>query len=72
MQLPKDIPISSFKPLRVLKQGADCRVDLVQHLESGKQYVLKTYDREKVMQNGQRIDQVLNEANILKVIAGIP
>ena len=72
MQLPKDIPISSFKPLRVLKQGADSRVDLVQHLESGKQYVLKSYDREKVMQNGSRIGQVLNEANILKRIAGIP
>ena len=34
--------------------------------------MLKTYDREKVMQNGARINQVLNEANILKLIAGIP
>ena len=42
------------------------------HIESGQQYVLKTYDREKVLQNGSRIDQVLNEANILKLIAGIP
>ena len=70
--LPKDLPIASFKPLRVLKQGADVRVDLVQHIESGAQYVLKTYDREKVMQNGSRIDSVMNEANILKLIAGIP
>ena len=71
MQLPKDIPISNFKPLRVLKQGTDCRVDLVQHIESGTQYVLKSFDREKVMQNGARIDQVMNESNILKQIAGI-
>ena len=56
MQLPKDIPIESFRPLRVLKDGNDCRVDLVQHIESGNQYVLKTFDREKVMQNGSRID----------------
>lgn len=47
-------------------------MDLVQHIETGVQYVLKTYDREKVMQNGSRIEQVLNEANILKLIAGIP
>ena len=66
MSLPKDLPISSFRPLRVLKQGMDSRVDLVMHVESGQQYVLKTYDREKVLQNGSRIDQVLNEANILK------
>ena len=72
MSLPKDLPISNFRPLRVLKQGADSRVDLVMHIESGEQYVLKTYDREKVLQNGSRIDQVLNEANILKLIAGIP
>ena len=71
MQLPKDIPIASFQPLRELKQGNDCRVDLVRHTESGAQYVLKTYDREKVLQNGSRIDQVMNEANILKLIAGI-
>ena len=57
MQLPKDIPIASFHPLRELKQGNDCRVDLVRHIESGAQYVLKTYDREKVLQNGSRIDQ---------------
>ena len=47
-------------------------MDLVRHTESGTQYVLKTYDREKVMQNGSRIDQVMNEANILKLISGIP
>ena len=56
MSLPKDLPISSFRPLRVLKQGPDSRVDLVMHIESGQQYVLKTYDREKVLQNGSRID----------------
>ena len=72
MQLPKDLPLTSFRPLRVLKSGEDSRVDLVQHIENGQHYVLKTYDREKVLQNGSRIDQVLNEANILKQIAGIP
>jgi len=44
-QLAKDIPIESFRSLRVLKEGNDCRVDLVQHIESGNQYVLKTFDR---------------------------
>jgi len=58
--------------LRVLKQGGDSRVDLVRHIESGTQFVLKSYDRDKVMQNGSRIDQVMNEASILKLIAGIP
>lgn len=72
MQLPKDLPISNFTPLRVLKTGLDCRVDLVKYVETGQQYVLKTYDRQKVLQNGARIDQVMNEANILKRIAGIP
>ena len=72
MELPKDIPLTSFEPLRVLKQGSDCRVDLVLHTASGVQYVLKSYDREKVLQNGSRIDQVMNEANILKFIAGMP
>ena len=71
-KLPKDIPIAQFRPLRVFKESADCRVDLVQHIPTGVQYVLKTYDREKVLQNGSRIDQVMNEANILKLISGIP
>ena len=47
-------------------------MDLVRHNASGKKYILKTFDREKVMQNGSRIDQVLSESNILKMIAGIP
>ena len=57
--------------MRVLKEGSDSRVDLVTYAENGQQYVLKTYDRQKVLQNGSRIDQVMNEANILKRIAGI-
>ena len=72
MQLPKDLPLNSFAPIKHIKQGNDTRVDLVKHVETGNKYILKSFDRDKVMQNGTRIDQVLNESNILKLIAGIP
>lgn len=32
---------------------------------------MKIFDKEKVMQNGSRIDQVLAERDILKKIAGL-
>ena len=68
----KDCPITDFTPIKCCKQGTDTRVDLVKHDPTGKKYILKTFDREKVLQNGSRIDQVLSESNILKMIAGIP
>ena len=68
----KDCPITDFTPIKVCKDGNDSRVDLVRHKGSNNKYILKTFDREKVMQNGSRIDQVLGESNILKLIAGIP
>ena len=68
----KDCPLTDFTPIKVCKQASDSRVDLVKHKPSGNKYILKTFDKEKVMTNGSRIDQVLNESNILKLIAGIP
>ena len=68
----KDCPLTDFTPIKVCKQGNDSRVDLVKHKPSGNKYILKVFDKEKVMTNGSRIDQVLNESNILKLIAGIP
>ena len=64
--------MNAFLPIKALKLGDDCRVDLVKHEESERKFVLKSFDREKVMKNGTRIDSVLNESNILKHISGIP
>ena len=72
MELPKDLPLTSFAPIKQIKQGSDTRVDLVKHVDTGNKYILKLFDREKVLQNGTRIDQVMNESNILKMISGIP
>ena len=68
----KDCPLTDFIPIKVCKEGTDSRVDLVRHKHSGNKYILKVFDKEKVMTNGSRIDQVLGESNILKLISGIP
>ena len=56
MQPEKDCPLTDFALIKEIKQGTDTRVDLVRHTQSGNKYVLKIYDREKVMSNGSRID----------------
>lgn len=57
----------------MLKRKVDCSVELVQYNENGQSYllVLKTFNKELVMQDGTKIDQIMNERDVLKRISSI-
>ena len=46
-------------------------MELVRFIPTGKLYVLKTFDKEKIMTNGVKMDQVLAERDILKTISDV-
>jgi hypothetical protein len=56
-----------------LKRKDDCTVELVKYNQTGITYflVLKTFNKE-FMHLGNKMEQALNERDVLKRISGIP
>jgi serine/threonine protein kinase len=63
--------MTEFEDLKELKRGDDgTQVKIVRHMPSGKECVLKLYDKEFVMGTGM-IERVIAERDILREISGI-
>lgn len=68
--LKRDIPLSEFDTVKILKQTDETSVSLVVHKTTKKEYVIKAYNKEKVSEKGQ-VDSILAERDIMRLIAGI-
>lgn len=77
--MERDIDINEFKVLEKLRKGAyhimkcvsdekdDMKVELIEY--EGVRYVLKSFFREKVLEKEARIDEIINERDLLKAIS---
>lgn len=50
----------------IIDKRHDTTVELVEH--QGKKYVLKTFDKQKVMESESRSEEIVNERDLLKQI----
>lgn len=71
--MERDTPLTQFKFLHTLRKSAtshspdkkpDTTIDLIEYESTT--YVLKSFDRAKIMENDSRIDQVVNERDLLR------
>jgi hypothetical protein len=63
--LKRDVPLSEFETVKVLKNKEESSVSVVMHKPSKNQYVMKAYNREIVAEKGL-IDSILAERDILR------
>jgi len=60
VQIQRDVPLSSFKSLKVVKKSEDTKVEIVSYADSGTgevyELVLKTFDKEMLLEKGNKID----------------
>ena len=68
--LKRDIPLSEFNTVKILKQKDETCVSLVVLKTTQKEYVIKAYNKEKVNEKGQ-VESILAERDIMRLIAGI-
>lgn len=70
MLMNRDVPLTEFQTVKLLKQNDDTCVSIVRHTPTGSEMVIKAYNREKVMETSM-IERVLAERDILRMVSGI-
>jgi len=66
-EIPRDTPLSEFKQIRVIKEKPDTMVSLVDY--KGRKCILKAFQKQKIMDDESKKNEVLNERDLLKKLS---